>query len=69
MCMEIPLHKAADNKKVDTVQTITFSVSLPLLIQLLYIKNKEGQTVTDIRPELHDEIPVLAIQSRSTTLH
>ena len=56
------LHRAAGNKKVELVQAIISSVSSPLLIQLLNIKNKKEQTVTDIRPELHYELPVLTRQ-------
>ena len=58
------LHRAARNNQVETVQAIISSVSSPLQIQLLHIKNKEGQTVTDFRLELHDELPVLIIQSK-----
>ena len=63
------LHAAAITKRVETVQAIVSSVSSPLLIQLLNIKNKKAQTVTDIRPELHDELSALANKSRSTKLH
>ena len=66
---DTPLHTAAINKKVEAAQAITSFVSLPLLIQLLNIKNMEDQTVTDIRPELYDELPVLKNQSRSTESH
>ena len=56
------LHRAANNNKVEAIQAIISSVSSPLLIQLLNNKNKEGHTVTDIRPELHDKLPVLISQ-------
>ena len=62
------LHLIAINKNVEAVQAIISSVSSSLLIQLLDIKNKKGQTVTDIRPELHDELPILIVQSRSTKI-
>ena len=56
------LHRAAINKKVETVQAIISSVSSPLQIQLFNIKNKERQTVTDIRPKLHYELRALISQ-------
>ena len=63
------LHRAAYYEEVETVQAIISSVLSPLLIQLLNIKNKKAQTVTYIRPELHDELSALANKSRSTKLH
>ena len=56
------LHRSASRKKVEANQTIISSVPTPLLIQLLNIKNKEGQTVTDIKPELYIKLPVLINQ-------
>ena len=56
------LHKAAINKEAETVRAIIHSVSSPLLIHLFPIRNKDGKTVTDIMPKLHDELPVLISQ-------
>ena len=56
------LHIAATSKKLEAVQAIISSVSSPLLIQLLKIKKKYEKPVTDIRPELLDELPILISQ-------
>ena len=50
------------NNKVEAVQALISSVSSPLLIHLFPIRNKDGKTVTDIMPKLHDELPVLISQ-------
>ena len=57
-----PLHDAASQQKSEAVQAILTSLSLPLLLQLLNIKNKEDKTAADIRPEIYDELPVQTSQ-------
>ena len=54
-----PLHRAAHEQKLEAVQAILTSLSLQQQIKLLNIKSKKGQTVTDIRPEIYKEYPVL----------
>ena len=53
------LHGAAINENEEAVKAIISSVSSHLLIQLFSVKNSKGETVTDIRPELYDELRVL----------
>ena len=62
------LHKAVSQTRVEIVQAILTSVSSQLLIQLLSIRNKKGQTVTDIKPELQDELAMLISEGKALVL-
>ena len=55
---DTPLHRAASQQKSEAVQAILTSLSLPLLLQLINIKNNKHKKVTDIRPEIYNELPV-----------
>ena len=57
-----PLHRAAFRQQSEAVQAILTSLSPQQQIQLLHIKNKKGQTVTDIRPEVYKEHPLMISQ-------
>ena len=57
-----PLHAAATKHQSEAIQAILTSLSLPLLLQLLNIKNNEDKTAADIRPEIYDELPVQTSQ-------
>ena len=61
-CGATPLHDAAFTQKPEAVQAILTSLSLPLLLQLLNIKNNIDKTAADIRPEIYDELPVQTSQ-------
>ena len=59
---DTPLHDAASQQKSEAIQAILTSLSLPLLVQLLTIKNKKDKTAADIRPEIYDELSVQTSQ-------
>ena len=49
------LYEAASNNRVEAYRAILASVPYHLMLQLLDIKNKYGESAADIKPELDDE--------------
>ena len=64
---DTPLCHAATYQKSEAVQAILTSLSLPLLLQLVIIRNKKGDSAVHIRPEIYGKLLVQTLEG--ITLH
>ena len=60
------LHEAASEKQLQAFRAIL--ALQPLQTELLNIKSKEGQTATDVRPEILIEYPFMLSRGNKITL-
>ena len=61
-CGVTPLHDAASRGRAESYRAILASVSYHLLLELFNIKNNDGKSAADIRPELKDEFSLSIAQ-------
>ena len=61
---DTPLHLAATNEGVKAFHSIIASVPCHMLLDLLNVKNYQGKSAADIRPEINDEFPVSIVQGK-----
>ena len=61
-CGNTALHDATSENRVESYRVILASVPYHLLLELLNIRNDDGNSAADNRPELNDEFPLSIAQ-------